>query len=64
MEKCTHPACKKKSIYLFGCKCSGAFCERHKQPEDHDCQFDFLADYRKKLESIHIKVIASKLTEI
>lgn len=64
MEKCTHDSCKKKSIFLFQCKCAGKFCEKHKQPEDHKCQFDFLADFRKKLQSENVRVVGSKLTEI
>lgn len=64
MEKCTHPGCKKKSLYLFQCKCTGKFCEKHKQPEDHLCRFDFAADYKQKLQRENIRVVGTKLTEI
>jgi predicted nucleic acid binding AN1-type Zn finger protein len=62
MERCT--TCNKKSIFLFHCKCEKRFCEKHKQPEDHSCSFDFLADYRKKLERENIRISVAKLTEI
>ena len=61
MEKCV--LCKKKTIYLFQCKCTGIFCQKHKQPEDHECKFDFLTDYRKKLEKENIQVISPKIIQ-
>jgi hypothetical protein len=53
--------CKKKSLYLFQCKCMQKYCEKHKQPEDHMCTFDFITDYRKKLEKENIRVVVSKV---
>jgi len=37
------------------------YCEKHKQPEDHMCTFDFITDYRKKLEKENIRVVVSKV---
>jgi len=32
---------KKIKLIPFSCKCNLEFCIKHKNPEDHDCKFDF-----------------------
>ncbi|CAD5214673.1 unnamed protein product [Bursaphelenchus xylophilus] len=38
------------------CKCQLTFCERHKNPEDHRCNFDYKLSGRKKLVKDNPKV--------
>lgn len=38
-KRCFH--CKKKHIYVIMCKCGQSFCLNHKQPEIHNCSFDY-----------------------
>ena len=40
--KCEHPECKKNiNTMSFTCKCGKSFCITHKNPETHQCSFDF-----------------------
>lgn len=48
--KCAFADCKKKKNHLgIICKCGKEFCMEHRQPEDHDCTFDFKSYDRNKL---------------
>lgn len=55
--------CKKKmsTIKLHTCKCGHSFCRKCKFPEKHDCQYDFKAAHRKKLETNFPKIKNKKL---
>jgi predicted nucleic acid binding AN1-type Zn finger protein len=33
--------CKKKFLIVIPCKCEQHFCMKHKDPETHDCSFNF-----------------------
>ena len=40
--KCMCENCKKKiNIIKFTCKCGKDFCIKHKDPESHNCTFDY-----------------------
>ncbi|NBR60859.1 hypothetical protein EB118_06860 [bacterium] len=56
--------CKKKTLIVIKCKCGGSFCQKHLQAEDHACKFDFVSDFRKKLESQNITIVSPKVTPI
>jgi predicted nucleic acid binding AN1-type Zn finger protein len=47
----------------FICRCQGHFCRLHRQPETHECTFDFRAFELEKLTKLNPKVVGSKLTE-
>ena len=43
--------CKKKiGIRGFKCKCKFTFCKKHRMPEDHICNFDFIKAGKIKLK--------------
>lgn len=43
--------CKKKiGIRGFKCKCTFTFCKKHRMPEDHICNFDFIKAGKIKLK--------------
>ena len=49
--RCNHPLCKKNiSLMPFNCKCGKSFCIVHKNPELHECSFDYkcISDLEKK----------------
>lgn len=40
--RCNHASCKKKlNMFNFLCKCGKHYCITHKNPEDHECTFDY-----------------------
>ena len=44
MPRCSKEGCRKKLILVdltIQCKCEGYFCKKHRQPEQHDCSFNF-----------------------
>tara|TARA_Y100000590_G_C14979807_1_gene735804 strand:+ start:204 stop:440 length:237 start_codon:yes stop_codon:yes gene_type:complete len=59
------PICNKKMGLLpFECKCGKFFCIKHKDPESHDCTFDFKGKSKEKLEEQLVKVINTKINAI
>ena len=46
-HKCCFEGCSKKIKLVESitnkCKCGHIFCNSHKHPESHDCQFDYKA---------------------
>jgi len=55
---------KKVGIRGHKCKCESTFCNAHRLPEDHDCEYDFKQEGLKKLAKDNQAVVASKLTKI
>jgi len=57
--------CSKKVGSLgFKCKCGFSFCRSHRLPEDHECNYNFQEEAKKKLAKENPTVIASKLEKI
>eukprot|EP01026_Neomeris_dumetosa_P000519 TRINITY_DN10130_c0_g2_i1.p1 TRINITY_DN10130_c0_g2~~TRINITY_DN10130_c0_g2_i1.p1 ORF type:complete len:239 (-),score=36.90 TRINITY_DN10130_c0_g2_i1:735-1451(-) len=55
-------ACDKKvGIQGMQCKCGFIFCSRHRQPEDHNCDFDFKEQGRQNLARNNPQVTGSKM---
>lgn len=46
------------------CQCSGLYCNKHRLPELHDCQFDHKSQGRVKLRQQNQKVVTSQLEQI
>ena len=42
--------CNKKTLFLFDCRCENKFCSKCKQPEIHDCTFDYKKYAKDKLK--------------
>lgn len=62
--KCYH--CKKKmQLGLnFKCKCEKEFCLKHKNPEDHECTFDFQLSGKEKIKIENPLIINEKVIAI
>ena len=62
-NKCAH--CRKKlGMMAFECKCGKMFCILHKDPEAHNCTYDFKGKSRERLGEQLVKVVADKVTAI
>ena len=48
----------------FECKCGKMFCILHKDPESHNCTYDFKGKSRERLGEQLVKVVADKVTAI
>ena len=59
--RCSFEGCNKKLTMLnqYKCRCGFTFCNKHKLPELHSCNYDFKND-KIKLE----KVVAEKINKI
>ena len=64
MFKCQKEKCKKKSMIEFKCRCGKVFCVKHKNPEEHNCTFDYRQDGKEKLEQKNKKVVCEKINKI
>lgn len=57
--------CKKKVGLLgFECKCGRLLCTSHRQAEEHDCDFDYRAEGKKRLADANPLVAFSKVDGI
>ena len=56
--------CKKKSLILVSCKCSEQFCLNCRQPEDHNCKFDYSEFWKQKLTKENPSVVGEKVSKI
>jgi hypothetical protein len=63
LNKCGH--CNKKlSLLKFECRCGFNYCNIHRTPETHKCQFDYKTHERKLLEKNNQKIVKDKLERI
>ena len=57
--------CKKKIGFLgIECKCGYVFCNSHRLPEEHSCDFDFETVGKEKLKKEMIKVAHGKINDL
>lgn len=62
-DRCTQ--CKKKlNLFPFRCNCGSFFCSTHRQPEQHNCTFDFKAVGIRKLSEENPLIKAEKLNRL
>lgn len=52
---------KKVGLLGFKCKCESVFCRTHRQPESHNCTFDFAKAGRDRLAKENVVVKADKI---
>ena len=45
----------------FKCKCEYTFCKKHRLPENHVCDFDFMTFGKKQIAKFNKKVENDKL---
>jgi len=43
------------------CKCSNVFCRSHKEPESHNCTFDYLKSNQESLKQKNTACIKPKV---
>ena len=55
---------KKTGLITILCKCNQNFCIKCKNPEQHNCTFNFKEYEKKILEKNMIKVIKKKIQDI
>mmetsp|Transcript_64164 Transcript_64164/g.74578 ORF Transcript_64164/g.74578 Transcript_64164/m.74578 type:complete len:168 (-) Transcript_64164:2-505(-) len=55
---------KKVGLLGFKCKCESMFCRTHRQPEMHECSFDFAKAGKERLAKENVAVIAAKIEKI
>lgn len=55
---------KKLGIYGIKCKCGLVFCNIHRDPCDHDCNYDFKAENKNQLKVANPKVEQQKVDSI
>jgi len=69
-KRCNHPECRKKlslvDTTMGECKCEKFFCSVHRDPETHQCSYDWHNTKKNELAKIlnSNKCVASKLTAI
>lgn len=56
--------CKKKSIIIFDCRCEKQFCLKHKQPEDHNCTFDYKTYAKDQIKINNPQIINNKFKKM
>lgn len=58
-------ACRKKVGPMgFPCRCGEVFCEQHRYPENHDCDFDHKATERQKIQDDNPVVISERVRRV
>eukprot|EP01029_Cantina_marsupialis_P027404 TRINITY_DN76591_c0_g1_i1.p1 TRINITY_DN76591_c0_g1~~TRINITY_DN76591_c0_g1_i1.p1 ORF type:complete len:123 (+),score=2.39 TRINITY_DN76591_c0_g1_i1:71-439(+) len=57
--------CRKK-VGLTGteCQCGYIFCAAHRYPDEHECDFDFVAHHRSILEKRNTRCVGQKLDRL
>lgn len=62
-NRCLH--CNKKlGLILFSCKCGGNFCAEHRLSDDHQCEYDFKEENKRKLSQELVRVVGEKLDKL
>jgi predicted nucleic acid binding AN1-type Zn finger protein len=62
-NRCVH--CNKKlGLILFSCRCGGNFCAEHRLSDDHQCEYDFKEENKRKLSQDLVKVVGQKLDKL
>eukprot|EP00344_Euplotes_crassus_P011478 CAMPEP_0197004394 /NCGR_PEP_ID=MMETSP1380-20130617/22122_1 /TAXON_ID=5936 /ORGANISM="Euplotes crassus, Strain CT5" /LENGTH=118 /DNA_ID=CAMNT_0042423163 /DNA_START=97 /DNA_END=453 /DNA_ORIENTATION=+ len=52
---------KKVGLLGFTCKCGYIFCSKHRHADDHECDYDHMADDREALRKNNPMLVTSKL---
>jgi hypothetical protein len=62
-NRCPVDGCRKRLGLLdLTCKCEQKFCMKHRRPEEHNCNYDFKSEGRKKLAKDN-KIVSGKKVE-
>jgi predicted nucleic acid binding AN1-type Zn finger protein len=58
-RKCS--LCRRRCYLVMTCRCEKTFCIEHKDPEDHECGFDYKSYGKDLLEKQNPKIKAQKI---
>jgi hypothetical protein len=62
---CQYGECKKRiKITDYPCKCGNIYCNIHKPPENHDCQYDYREIELKDKKIEQMKCLSNKMQKI
>ena len=62
--RCSAEGCQKKlGLSPLECRCKESFCEKHRYPSQHNCQFDHQKRDREMVSSSNIKCVADKVKD-
>lgn len=53
--------CKRKTHLIVKCRCEGAFCIAHRDPDDHKCGFDFKEHGKEEIQKNNPKIKSQKV---
>jgi predicted nucleic acid binding AN1-type Zn finger protein len=58
-------SCQKKAGLLgYKCKCGYTYCKKHRLPESHTCEFDFIQEGKTILQRNNPAVVSDKIEKI
>lgn len=63
-KKCEECNKKIKSIISYPCKCQRYFCQIHKISKLHNCNYDYISEYKKILQNNNQRVKKDKINKI
>lgn len=63
--RCDFSGCKKKlNLCATKCRCDNTYCEIHKALIDHNCTYDYKADFLQKCAKANPKISSRKIIKI
>mgnify|MGYP001350986162 FL=1 len=65
INNCPYDDCNRKlKLINYPCKCKKIFCKLHKQPEQHNCEYDYKENNNKNNKIEEMKCISKKINKI
>ena len=55
---------KKVGLMGFECQCGFTFCKKHRMPESHECDYDFITHGKKALSENNPQIKTEKIEKI
>ena len=55
---------KKAGIMAYKCKCEYSFCKKHRLPENHNCEYDYVNEGKQALAKANPNVQHDKIERI
>ena len=68
IQQADHSVCwsctKKTGMMGYKCKCEYTFCKKHRLPENHSCEYDFVSEGKKILAKANPNMQHDKIERI
>ena len=55
---------KKTGLHSYKCRCKFNYCKRHRLPEKHECEFDFINEGKNQIRKNNPKIKKKKVLRI